>query len=322
MADLKVRVETFLQTRLRPGDSILAAVSGGPDSVALAHLLRGLPYRLILAHVDHRLRRGSASDRRFVQKLAGHWDLRCVTASVDVGSHARKKGQGIEEAARELRYRALERMARRLRCGAVATGHHADDQAETVLMNLLRGAGGSGLAGMPPERSLSPRSPEIKLLRPLLGTWRREILVYLRKHRLSSRRDPSNRSLDFRRNRIRHKALPYLNRLAPGFSQRLVQAAEFFRAEEGFWETITAPKLSKTARKFGQSVDIDLKRLLGYHKALKRRILRHFLPGLSFLETESVLALASSPDKSRSLHLGNGLVVNRRSGRLVVARNT
>lgn len=315
--DLLGSVGSFLRSYVKPGDRLLVAVSGGPDSVALAHLLRSLPYSLLLAHVDHRLRKSSITDRRFVQRMAKAWNLPCVAVAVNVRAHARKEGLGIEEAARERRYQALLGLARRHRCAAIVTGHNANDQAETVLMNHLRGAGPSGLAGIPPERRLSARVP---VLRPLLKWTRETLLHYLERHSLRFRQDPTNRSFRYQRNRIRQETLPALERQYPGLAKRLAQNADIFREEEAFWEKIVMSKLSKTMRKNNKKIAVDLTHLLGYHRALGRRILRHILPGLSFQEIERIFALARSSDGVQSLSLGRGLIVEkRRAGQLVIA---
>ncbi|MFA5975756.1 MAG: tRNA lysidine(34) synthetase TilS [Elusimicrobiota bacterium] len=303
-----------MRSYVKPGKKLLVAVSGGPDSVALAHLVKALPYPFLLAHVDHQLRKGSGKDRDFVRRLAASWDLPCVVVAVNVRAHGRKKNMGIEEAARELRYQALVKLARRHRCSAIMTGHHANDQAETVLMNYLRGAGPSGLAGIPPRRQMQ----NISLLRPLLKFPRQTLLDYLKQQGLRYRQDPTNRSLRYQRNRIRHVTLPYLERDYPGLGGRLGQSAEIFRQEEDFWDQIVRSKLLKTVRKNNKRIVIDLANLLGYHRALVRRIFRHVLPGLSFQEIERVVALAGSPNGVCSLHLGRNIVVERRAKQLLI----
>jgi tRNA(Ile)-lysidine synthase len=181
-------------------------------------------------------------------------------------------------------------------------------------MNQLRGAGRSGLAGIPPVRSESG----IPVIRPLLKAFRSDLLAYLQRNGLRFRQDPTNRSLKYQRNRIRHQTLPSLEQDYPGLLKRLSQSAAIFRDEEGFWSELVTQKLSKTVRKNGKLITIDLTPLLGYHKALSRRILRHILPGLSFQEVERVFDLAQSPDGKSSLLLGRGLKVERRSRQLVI----
>jgi len=310
-------VSDRLCAHLTPGSKILIAVSGGPDSVALAHFLKGLSYRLVIGHVDHQLRRGSAAEARFVQKLAKEWDLPCLVARVQVRRYAARNKMGLEEAARELRYAALVRLARQAKCAAIVTAHHADDQAETVLMNFLRGAGPAGLAGIPERRRFAGVQTPF-LLRPFLGVRRTEIESYLKQNHLPCRRDLSNASLRFARNRIRHAALPFLEKLYPGLAGRLVRGADIFREEEAFWQKVVSRELRKTARKSGKGTTVVLPRLLRYHKALSRRILRHILPGSSFQEIEQALALARSPGRADWLRLPGRRRVRREKNQLVI----
>jgi len=238
---------------------------------------------------------------------------------VDVRAHARKHHLGIEEAARDLRYAALSAMARRRHCAAILTAHHAGDQAETVLMNFLRGAGASGLAGIPEVRRAHP-SRSMMIIRPFLGVTQDQMRRYLKRYSLPCRHDPSNRSLRFARNRIRHVTLPALEKRYPGLSSRMVQTAEILRVEEEFWRALVLRQLRKTVRKNGQTITVVLPQLLRYHKALGRRILRHILPGLSFQDIEQVLALARSPGGSEGLKLSGPWVVHRRLHTLVATK--
>ena len=295
-------------------------MSGGPDSVALAHFLRGQPYAVVIGHVDHQLRQGSAGDARFVEQLARRWDIPFRTTRVDVKAYARNHSMGIEEAARDVRYRELGAMARRGRCAAILTAHTANDQAETVLMNFLRGSGPTGLAGIPAERTLGGEKG-VRLVRPFLHVQKREIQRYLKEAGVACRQDPTNASLRFSRNRIRHITLPYLEKLAPGLSERLAQTADIFRHEEDFWDTrVMSRQLRKTVRKNGQRFTVVLPQLLGYHKALSRRILRRVLPGLSFQDIEQVLTLARSPQKKAWLKFPGHSWVKRENHKLVIIR--
>lgn len=205
---------------LRPGEGVLAAVSGGADSVAMLHQLRTAPYRLVVGHVDHRLRADSKRSADFVRRLCTEWDLPCRVARVDVKGRAARQRESVEEAARHLRYAALGRMALATRCRAIVTAHTMNDQAETVLMNLFRGAGPAGLAGMRPARRLSARS-RVWLLRPLLKVERTTLRNYLRRHRLGWIDDPSNQDTAFTRNFVRLELLPRIEKRYPGVVARL-----------------------------------------------------------------------------------------------------
>lgn len=299
-----------------PGHRLLVAVSGGADSVALAHLLKSLPFTIVIAHIDHGLRKNSTADARFVAQLARSWDVPCVIQRVPVRPYAKARRLGIEEAARHLRYAALAAQAKRLNCRAIVTAHHADDQAETVLFNVLRGAGAAGLSGMAPARRLADGC---LLLRPLLTIGRRDLRDYGRSYQLPFREDPSNRDLGFTRNRLRHKTLPSLERDFPGLPKRLTQMAEVFRSEEEYWRARVKRDLPKVARRKGSGASVDLKKFLGYHTVLGRRILRSLLPSLSYYDSMRLMAFAASPHKTARLQLTGGLSAFRKGNTLLIA---
>lgn len=213
------------------GDRVLAAVSGGPDSVCLAHFLsveaRRKDFSLMLAHVHHGLRgRDADKDAEAVRKLGKRLGLEVFFSKVDVPACAAGRGRGMEEAARHLRYRALARIAAGHDCGKVATGHQLDDQAETVLLHLLRGTRLQGLAGIPARRPLTRR---IELVRPLLPITREEVSLYLKLHGLRARLDRSNLDQDRTRNWVRRKVLPLLEERNPRIRERLAGIAAQMR---------------------------------------------------------------------------------------------
>ncbi|MFI5345048.1 MAG: tRNA lysidine(34) synthetase TilS [Elusimicrobiota bacterium] len=220
---------------LKPGRRVLAAVSGGPDSVCLAHWLSVQARRknldVALLHVNHGLR-GKAADRdaAFVRALGARLGLKTTVVNADVRGRAKKSGQGLEDAGRRERYRALIARARRGRFVAVATGHQLDDQAETVLLHLLRGTSLEGLGGIAPRRALAPG---VELIRPLLPLTRAEVMNYLKVHDLDWRDDRTNRDPKFTRNWIRRRVLPLLESRAPGVKERLSGIASKVRAATG-----------------------------------------------------------------------------------------
>ena len=191
-------------------DLILAAVSGGMDSVYLLTKLYESGQPVMAAVFDHSLRLEAAEECDFVEKYCADREIRCVRGKGDVRKYAQEKGLGIEEAARELRYRFLFQTAAENGCAAVATAHHANDQAETVLMHILRGTGIDGLAGMRPYGFLPEYSETIPLIRPLLDITREEIEKYAAETGMPFREDSSNFDKEFVRNKIRLDLIPQL----------------------------------------------------------------------------------------------------------------
>jgi tRNA(Ile)-lysidine synthase len=182
-------------------------------------VLRKAGYHTIVAHFNHKLRPDAAADANIVEQTAGRLNLVSVIESGDVRAYADEQKLSIEEAARTLRYRFLMIQARRFDAQAVAVGHTADDQVETVLMHFLRGAGLAGLKGMTYRTVLQAFDPQIPIVRPLLDTWREETIVYCAANGFRPRHDPSNASLDFFRNRLRHLLIPTLESYNPRFRE-------------------------------------------------------------------------------------------------------
>jgi tRNA(Ile)-lysidine synthase len=217
------------------GASVLAAVSGGPDSVALAHYLsqraRPLGLSVRVLHVHHGLRgRAADADAAFVLRLAAALGLPASVVRVDARAAAARRGAGLEDAARALRYAALSKEARRRGCSVVAAGHHLDDQAETVLLNLLRGTRLSALGAIAPSR---PLAAGVALVRPLLPLSRAEVMTYLARHDLPHRRDRTNDSEAFARNWLRRSVLPALEKRQPRVKEHLAGIAAQVRALSG-----------------------------------------------------------------------------------------
>src|SRR6266498_5098416 len=238
-----IQTKTNLLRKFPLDGRYLIGVSGGRDSVALLHWLSNVGYKkLIVCHLNHQLRgRSSDADARFVQKLVDRYnqefveqaprhlgsrtgkrsarptrpksDLHFELGTIDVRAFATKQKMSVETAARDSRYSFFAKVAKRRRCHTILLAHHADDLVETFLINLFRGAGGAGLAAM---REVSTRCIDdvgLTIVRPLLGVWRKEIDNYVRKHGLTFREDASNKNLNPLRNRIRHRVIPYLEKI-------------------------------------------------------------------------------------------------------------
>jgi len=268
-------------------------VSGGPDSLALLHYLRGAGYPLLVASFNHHLRPESDADVAHVRKIAEGLGLPFVTDSADVAAYSEANGLSVEEAARELRYRFLFRAAREAGAGAVAVGHTADDQAETMLMHFLRGAGLAGLKGMPPRVILPGFDAEIPLVRPLLGWTRAQTEAYCRENNLPYLTDSTNADTTYFRNKLRHELLPHLRKYNPQIRQTLAKSA---LALQGDYELLTelvdaAWRQAVTTSENG-FVAFDLGRLRQFSPALIRNLFRraafNLKPGLRDVDFEAL----------------------------------
>ena len=224
---------------LRRNQSVLVGVSGGPDSVALLHGLvvlagrEGRNYTLTAGHLDHGLRRDSAADADFVADLARRWGIEFIMEHTDAGAQARREGEGLEQAGRTVRYDFLQRAAAQCGAQAVALGHHADDNAETILFRILRGTALRGLSGMKPSRPLG--NSGVRLIRPMLGVRRCEVLDYCRRAGLAWREDHTNADTAYRRNFIRHELLPLMReRINPQADEALLRLGAFAAQVEEF----------------------------------------------------------------------------------------
>ena len=297
---------------LEPSQRVLVACSAGPDSVALLRALRASDWkdRLVVGHVNHQLR-GKASDRDalFVVRLAKRLGLPSVQAVCPV---AGAKGN-LEENARDARYAALAALARAHGCAWVVTAHTRDDQAETILLNLFRGSGPDGLAGMAPARDLELG---VRLVRPMLSVGRIEVMTFLRRLKQRSRTDATNRDTEFRRNWLRRSLLPAIEKRFPDVAGRLAASAAIARDEKQFWTETIAQVRGAVARETPDGALLDMTGLLRYSAAVQRRVLRALAGGnvLTFDAVERLRAwMASPPGNGRRWQLRRGWTVERLS---------
>lgn len=312
----KVRREISRHHMLEPGDLVVIGVSGGPDSVALLHLLFCLQQELNIflhvAHLNHMFRGEEArEDASFVHELADRLEVPCTIGERNVPVYAREKNLSAQVAAREVRYRFFHDVLQSTGGAKLALAHHADDQAESVLINLFRGSGLKGLAGMSPVR-------ENLFVRPLLNVRRREIEEYCREHQLPTRLDHSNLKTIYLRNRIRHRLIPLLEEeYCPGIVPVLVRMADHVRDENDFLEGLSMEaygrvKVSEQPRQ----VALDRKKLAKEPRTLARRVLRlawEQIRGnkhdLTFEHVELVLKCLEGGGPERVLELPAGIKV-------------
>jgi len=299
---------------LKAGDRAGVAVSGGADSVALLRLLlelRGeIGIVLSVVHFNHKLRGAeSDADEKFVAGLACQYDLQLHCESGDVAKMAARDGLSLETAAREMRYRFFRRLLAEGCLDRVATAHTLDDQAETVLLRIARGAGGRGLAGIYPQLSV-PGSQFSAIVRPLLGIRRKDLEIYLGGIGQAWREDASNRDLRHARNRVRHGILPRMERnLNPAVREALAETAEIARAEEEYWQG----EVGRVMPQIWESGALRVEALVKLPLALQRRTVRAAAESLGlrleFRHVEEILALASS--LTGGVTLPDGWVVSR-----------
>ena len=303
-----------------PGDVVLVGLSGGADSVALLDALvllqRRRRFRVEAAHLDHGLRPGSGEDAAFCRRLCAGLGVPLHEAAADVAARARRERGGVEEAARRERYAFLRRVQRDRSAVAIAVAHTQDDQAETLLLHLLRGSGATGLGAM--------RARVGTLVRPLLGVSRREVLAHLRERGLEWREDPSNADPSLRRNRVRHELLPYLEAsFNPALRAALARAAGLLADEAAHLRTEAEALLDEIARPDGDAWVLDRRGLGAAPTAVARVAIRQALvrtgglARIGAVHVERILALARAADSSgRRLPLPGGREVRYRRGEL------
>lgn len=321
---------TVLQTlathhMLAPGDRVLVGVSGGPDSMALLYLLNRLApelsIRLGVAHLNHCLRGASADrDAEVVRKAAAALKHPCHMGRARVLKVKRKLGLSLEEAGRRVRYAFFNKTMAEAGYNKLALGHHLDDNAEQMLMALLRGTGPRGLSGIAPVR-------ENRIIRPLINSRRSQIEAFVFQKDITSVRDASNDDLRFLRNRIRHRLLPLLaSEYNPRVKDHLNRLADVMRTEEAWIEGLTATEYEKTlvSRKKGAIV-LSADSVSRAHPALARRLVRSALQDLTgtvrritFSHIRSALGLLSDGCGEKEIHLPGGIRARRTGDRLML----
>lgn len=310
-----IQISPRLFSYFPPDRGYLAGVSGGRDSVALLHRLIEAGYKnLIVCHLNHQLRgRSSDADARFVQKLALNYDLDFEPGSANVRALAKTNKTSIETAAREARYSFFSRMAKRRRCHSIFLAHHADDLVETFLINLFRGAGATGLAAMREVFTRRIEDVDLTIVRPLLGTWRKEINDYVGEHRLKFREDASNKNLAPLRNRIRRRVIPYLEKtLGRNIRQNIWRTATLAAEEENWIES----QLLEAS-----DVDLSVTKLRSLPVALQRRQIVKWLRGQEIADIgfEAVERIRSLLDPEiAKINLPKDRHVRRRAGKIFI----
>jgi tRNA(Ile)-lysidine synthase len=323
--------------------NLVVGVSGGADSLALLHALGTLrgenaKAALHVAHIEHGIRGSeSSADADFVAGIAQSWGLRHTVKHVDVPALAKKYRLSTEDTARRVRYTFLASLAEELNA-TVTVAHTADDQAETVLMSILRGSGLAGLAGMQPLSNVprsapgdthgdgvTPTSLSVRVFRPMLSIWREEVIEYCAEHGLQARTDSTNLEPAYMRNRVRLDLLPVMQaRYSPAIKQHLYNLAEIVSADESLLESLIGEAWESVASydPTHKSVRVDMARFAGLHRAMQGRIARRAiemtagtLDGITFQHvTATVRTLAGAATSAPRLHLPHNLSVERVDG--------
>jgi tRNA(Ile)-lysidine synthase len=309
----------------KQGEPILVGVSGGPDSVALLDALMQLRRDrsgVTVCHLNHQLRGGASDeDAEFVRQLAAKYGLPVDIRSRDVKQLAAEKNVSVEMAARMARLEFFQSLAHGTGIGKVALAHTADDQVETVLLRLLRGAGREGLSAMEP---LSTHGAKLTLMRPMLTVWRDEVMEYLRERNLSFREDETNRDETILRNRVRHTLLPMLEReFGASTKEALRRAADIFGEEDRLLEAMAETRF----KSIEDGEQLDIRELLREDVSLQRRIVRRWLmsqtafANLTMERVEAVLWLASESAGTARVDVGGGHLVARVYDKLVFVKS-
>jgi len=322
-----------LHRLIQKGDTVVVGVSGGPDSLCLLHILTQLrPEQNLILHVGH-LHHGirgdeADADADFVAALAQSWGLPVTIERCNVPALATRQKQAIEEAARQARYAFLGRLAIRTGASAIAVGHNADDQTETVLMHWLRGAGLAGLRGMLPSTPLAGlriyqpdehlfSATNIKIIRPLLEIPRRDIEAYCAEHGLQPRFDRSNLDTTYLRNRLRHELIPLLETYNPNFRKITRRSARIITDDYALLKTLSAAAWAKVVTaESGQAITFDLHAWRELAVSLQRSVvreaihrLRHSLRNINWIHVENaIVALRDRPVGTR-VTLPRGLML-------------
>lgn len=296
-------------------ETVVVAVSGGPDSMALLHALHYISeewqLRLIVAHMNHQFR-GAESDEEAhrVRMWAAELGWPCEVANIDVSKHMQDASLSAQVASREKRYEFLLQVATKYDACKIATAHHADDQAETVLMRMLRGSSPSGLSGIPMQRPLG----DALVIRPLLACYKLEILRFCEQHNIAYNTDSSNVTRDYFRNEVRLDVMPFLQRWNERLPEALNRLAQMMVAEDAYMEQATQQYFDKLVTKNEQNYTFSKKAFLFLPIALQRRLVKLILNYLcldndanDFVKVDLIReALRQESNPSLVLHLGNG----------------
>ena len=306
---------------------VLAGVSGGADSLCLMDVLAHAGYRLTVVHLNHGLRPEADSEAEQVRKYARKLKVEFIGEMIDVHAFMRTEHLSLEEAARIMRYRFLFSKAIEIGAQAVAVGHTADDQVETILMHLLRGAGLAGLRGMQYRTIPTAWSNDIPLVRPLLGVWRAEILEFILGRGYKPVFDASNLDITYFRNRLRHELIPMLESYNPMLRRNLWQMGEILREDYRYIQGQVQAAWNACILESGDDYLVFARsRILEQPEAIQRylfkmaiEVLRPGIRDLDYLTLERACNFLSTPTRSRKVEITQGLVLTQNGERMTLS---
>ena len=310
---------------VKAGDSLVLAVSGGPDSMALLDVInklyQTLSIKIVVVHVNHGLRNESKRDEEVVVDYCKKNELKCVVKKVSVKKELGAKGGGIEEKARKLRYRALRQIAQKKNAKYILTAHNSDDQVETIIFNFLRGSSVKGLGGM---RELTE-----DILRPLLGVAKADLLEYVKKQDIPFATDVTNKNLQFTRNNIRHKLLPNLRKFNPNLNEILLRNSQMFQQIDLVLKSMAVHYLDLIGEVKNDKVKISISQLRELLPVIQIEVIKlaikkvaSSLKDLKGIHFREILELLASPNVKASKQLPGKLLASKAYDKITISRIT
>ena len=319
--DIKQKMSEFIRREnlIEKGEHVFLALSGGGDSVALFRLLLLLQdqwnLKLSAGHFNHQLRDTAMRDEHFTRALCAKHGVDFYSGTGDVTSLAKKRGFGIEEAARNMRYTWLNEQANRIKADKILTAHHADDNIETVLLHLVRGSGVRGLSGIPPRRE--------NIVRPMLCLTREEIELYLEKIGQDYVQDETNENTVFRRNLIRQDVLPILKTLNANLGETVLRSSQRLRQDASYLDALATAFLKDH---LSTEIRLENEQLNNLHAAVRSRVFRqvaaHFESTLDAVHVSELEALLKNPSPSAQISLPHDLLARREYDVLVFTKKS
>lgn len=309
---------------INPGDKVIVMISGGPDSVSMAHFLRErrneLSIDLSLLHINHQLRgKQSYDDQRFVEELAAKWNAELNVVTVDTSEYCSINNLSLEDGARRIRYEQASLRSNELGGAVIATAHTADDNAETFIMRALRGSGLTGLTGIPPVRG--------NIIRPFIETFRHNIIKYCSDHQLDYVIDATNLEPAFFRNKVRLQVSPKFDELFPAWKENLLKTTDILRQDLEYMNNVSQSELQNAvSEQHRDLISLEIKKMNDIHPAVRRMVLRKAIEAIAgdlkqieFKHAELIIDKLSEKGNF-SLDLPGDLIAVREYDKLLIKR--